>query len=139
MSSLGYSRESATPVSPFHAEPSARGREPVDGRECAIEAQDVRVDSVPGLGPVDAGPRLPGILGRSRRKGQTLASELGTDHFDPILDEPNLILHPVCGARPTGRLLSFLSETVSTISTRPAVGPLGVRVRRDGSISADAT
>jgi hypothetical protein len=118
MSSLGYSQESATPVSPFHAEPSARGREPVDGRECAIEAQDVRVDSVPGLGPVDAGPRLPGILGRSRRKGQTLASELGTDHFDPILDEPNLILHPVCGARPTGRLLSFLSETVSTISTR---------------------
>jgi hypothetical protein len=32
--------------------------------------------------------------GRSHRKGQTLASELGTDHFDPILDEPNLVLHP---------------------------------------------
>ena len=87
MSSLGYSRESATPVSPFHAEPSARGREPVDGRGCAIEAQDVRVDSVPGLGPVDAGPWLAGIRCRSQRKGQALASELGTNHFDPILDK----------------------------------------------------
>ena len=51
------------------------------------------MDTVPGLGPVDAGSRLAGIRGRSQREGQTLASELGTDHFDPILDEPNLVLH----------------------------------------------
>ena len=70
------------------------GPEPVDGRGCDMEAQDVRVDNVPGLGPVDAGPRLAGIRGRSQGKGQTLTSELGTDHFDPILDEPNLVLHP---------------------------------------------
>ena len=69
------------------------GPEPVDGRGRAVEAQDVRVDRVPGLGPVDAGPRLAGVRCRSQREGQTLASELGTDHFDPILDEPNLILH----------------------------------------------
>src|SRR5262245_24595133 len=70
------------------------GPEPVDGRVRAVEAQDVRVDRVPGLGPVDAGPRLAGIRGRTQGKGQTLASELGTDHFDPILDESNLVLHP---------------------------------------------
>jgi hypothetical protein len=34
------------------------GPEPDDGRGCAIEAQDVRVDRVPGLGPVEAGPQL---------------------------------------------------------------------------------
>jgi hypothetical protein len=44
----------------------------------------VRVDRVPGLGPVDAGPRSAGIRDRSQRKGQALAPELGTDHLDPI-------------------------------------------------------
>ena len=66
--------------------------EPVEGRGRAVESRVVRVDRVPGLGPVDAGPRLAGIRGRSQGKGQTFASELGTDHFDPIPDEPNLVL-----------------------------------------------
>ena len=48
---------------------------------------------MPGLGRVDAGPQLAGIQGRSQRKGQTLTSELGTDHFDPIPDEPDVVLH----------------------------------------------
>src|SRR5262245_48359353 len=47
------------------------GPEPVKGRVRAVEALDVRVDWVPGPGPVDAGPRLTGIRGRSQRKGQT--------------------------------------------------------------------
>jgi hypothetical protein len=53
----------------------------------------VRVDRVPGLGPVDAGPRLAGV--RSRRQGQrkALAPELGADHFNPIPDEPDSVLH----------------------------------------------
>jgi hypothetical protein len=44
---------------------------------------------------IDSGLRqhLAGVRGRGQGKGQTLASELGTDHFDPILDEPNLVLH----------------------------------------------
>ncbi len=49
------------------------GAEPVDGRGCAIEAQHIRVDRAPGLGPVDAGPRLAGIKGRRRRSPQSLA------------------------------------------------------------------
>ena len=67
--------------------------EPVEGRGRAVEARYVRVDRVPGLGLVDTGPRLAGIRGRSQRKGQALTSELGTDHFDPIPVEPNLVLH----------------------------------------------
>jgi hypothetical protein len=48
---------------------------------------------MPGLGPVDASPRSAGIRARSQRKGQALASELGTDHLDPIPDEPDPVLH----------------------------------------------
>jgi hypothetical protein len=47
-----------------------------------------------GPEPVDAGPRLAGIRGRSRREWELLAAQLGTDHFDSILDEPNPVLHP---------------------------------------------
>jgi hypothetical protein len=45
------------------------------------------------LGPDDAGRRLAGVRGRSQGERQTLAPELGADHFDPILDEPNRVLH----------------------------------------------
>jgi hypothetical protein len=47
-----------------------------------------------GPEPVDAGPRLAGNRGRSRREWELLAAQLGTEHFDSILDEPNPVLHP---------------------------------------------
>jgi hypothetical protein len=35
---------------------------------------------------------LAGVRGRRQGQRETLAAQLGSDHFDPILDEPNLVL-----------------------------------------------
>ena len=71
----------------------ARDRNRSRGRGRAVKAQDVRVDRVPWPGPVDAGQLLAGVRGRSQRKGQALAAQLGTHHVDPIPDEPDPVLH----------------------------------------------
>ena len=46
---------------------------------------------MPGTGQTEGFERLAGVRRFSQGEWETLAALLGTHHFDPILDEPNLV------------------------------------------------
>jgi hypothetical protein len=69
------------------------GQELVEVRGRAVDALDVRMDRVYGLGPVDAGTRSAGVRCRNPGERQTLTPELGTDDLDPVPHESDMALH----------------------------------------------